>query len=65
MFRCSTCRKVAKARAENPYFPFCSERCKLVDLGKWLGGEYRIPITPLPEGEEEAPMVDDEGEGDH
>jgi uncharacterized protein len=24
------------------YFPFCSERCKLVDLGAWLDGDYRI-----------------------
>ena len=26
------------------YFPFCSERCKLIDLGRWLGGRYQIPI---------------------
>ena len=25
-----------------PYFPFCSRKCKLLDLGKWLEGEYRI-----------------------
>jgi endogenous inhibitor of DNA gyrase (YacG/DUF329 family) len=25
-------------------YPFCSERCKLIDLGRWLGGKYRIPI---------------------
>ncbi|HUT33678.1 MAG TPA: DNA gyrase inhibitor YacG [Planctomycetota bacterium] len=25
-------------------FPFCSERCKLVDLGRWLGGRYRIEV---------------------
>lgn len=30
-----------------PYGPFCSERCKMVDLGKWLGEEYRLasPLT--------------------
>jgi endogenous inhibitor of DNA gyrase (YacG/DUF329 family) len=27
-------------------FPFCSERCHLVDLGRWLGEEYRIPGEP-------------------
>jgi hypothetical protein len=27
----------------NPYRPFCSERCRLVDLGRWLGEAYRIP----------------------
>lgn len=34
----------------NPYRPFCSERCKLVDLGKWMLEEYRIP-EDLPEEE--------------
>jgi endogenous inhibitor of DNA gyrase (YacG/DUF329 family) len=29
---------------ENPYRPFCSQRCKLIDLGKWLKGEYAIPV---------------------
>jgi uncharacterized protein len=32
---------------ENPWRPFCSERCKLVDLGKWVSEDYRI------EGKEE------------
>ena len=27
---------------ENPWRPFCSERCKLVDLGKWVIGDYKI-----------------------
>lgn len=27
----------------NPFRPFCSERCKLIDLASWIGGEYRIP----------------------
>ncbi|MEE9487399.1 MAG: DNA gyrase inhibitor YacG, partial [Candidatus Brocadiales bacterium] len=33
---------------ELPFFPFCSERCKLIDLGKWVEGEHRIeePLTP-------------------
>ena len=38
-----------------PNFPFCSQRCKLIDLGKWLNEEYRIS-EPL----EEHPPVDDE-----
>jgi endogenous inhibitor of DNA gyrase (YacG/DUF329 family) len=35
-------------RDEAPYRPFCSERCKLVDLGRWLDGTYNIsdPLTP-------------------
>ena len=29
----------------NRFHPFCSERCKLIDLGRWLGGKYQIPIV--------------------
>jgi endogenous inhibitor of DNA gyrase (YacG/DUF329 family) len=31
-----------------PYAPFCSERCKLVDLQKWLGGVYVVPVENQP-----------------
>jgi endogenous inhibitor of DNA gyrase (YacG/DUF329 family) len=62
MARCPTCRKAAAPRGENAFFPFCSERCKLVDLGKWFAGEYRIPVAPPPEGDspEPSPADDDE-----
>jgi endogenous inhibitor of DNA gyrase (YacG/DUF329 family) len=33
-------------QAENPAHPFCSGRCKLIDLGNWLDGAYRIPGPP-------------------
>jgi endogenous inhibitor of DNA gyrase (YacG/DUF329 family) len=38
-----------------PVGPFCSVRCKMVDLGKWLGEEYRIsgPLRPDPFAEED------------
>ncbi len=42
--RCPTCRKLV-LRSE-PDFPFCSERCRLIDLGKWASGGYVIS-TPL------------------
>ena len=29
--------------------PFCSERCKLLDLARWVDGTYRIPGDPVPE----------------
>ena len=29
--------------------PFCSERCKMADLGRWLTGGYSVPAEPLPE----------------
>jgi endogenous inhibitor of DNA gyrase (YacG/DUF329 family) len=43
--RCATCGGAA-LRAGNKGFPFCSERCQLIDLGRWLGEEYRIPAGP-------------------
>ncbi len=39
--KCPTCRKKTEWKG-NPYKPFCSERCKLIDLGKWASEEYRI-----------------------
>lgn len=40
LLHCPTCRKlVAK---EDEFFPFCSDRCRLIDLGKWASGAYRI-----------------------
>ena len=45
--RCPTCKKVGDWFA-GPYGPFCSHRCKLIDLGKWLNQEHRIsePLRP-------------------
>lgn len=31
---------------DTPTYPFCSERCRLIDLGAWARGDYRIPETP-------------------
>jgi endogenous inhibitor of DNA gyrase (YacG/DUF329 family) len=39
--KCPICKKET-AWEGNEYRPFCSERCKLIDLGKWASGEYRI-----------------------
>lgn len=38
--RCPTCRTLVTVNDE--FFPFCSERCKTIDLGKWASGAYRI-----------------------
>lgn len=48
--KCPICDGVVRPRAENVAFPFCSPRCKTIDLGKWLNEEYRVPS----EGVEEA-----------
>jgi hypothetical protein len=46
--RCPTCRAEFD-RAETPTYPFCSERCRTIDLGNWLGETYRIPTTESPD----------------
>lgn len=46
--RCPRCGTIVPG-AGNPFRPFCSERCKLIDLGAWLGESYRIPAQQPPE----------------
>jgi endogenous inhibitor of DNA gyrase (YacG/DUF329 family) len=47
--KCPICKK--PAMKENPDFPFCSDRCRLIDLGKWASGAYVIssPVTDIEE----------------
>ena len=40
---CPICEHAAAARAENSSHPFCSRRCKQIDLGKWLDEKYGVP----------------------
>ena len=42
--RCPVCRKPPAPRGDKSPFPFCSERCKLIDLGRWFDGAYQIPV---------------------
>jgi endogenous inhibitor of DNA gyrase (YacG/DUF329 family) len=60
--KCPTCRApVARDPARpNKLFPFCSERCHLVDLGRWLGEDYRIPGPPVSAEALVAQPADDE-----
>jgi uncharacterized protein len=51
MMRCPICKKPVEAPVPAPKssvksaFPFCSERCKLIDLGRWLDGKYQVPVV--------------------
>jgi endogenous inhibitor of DNA gyrase (YacG/DUF329 family) len=47
--KCPICKKSVKA--QDPEFPFCSDRCRLIDLGKWASGQYVIssPVTDADE----------------
>jgi len=44
MVSCPRCGAQVKWGAENRFRPFCSERCKLVDLGDWAMERYRVPV---------------------
>jgi endogenous inhibitor of DNA gyrase (YacG/DUF329 family) len=48
--RCPTCRKIVLK--SDPDFPFCSDRCRVIDLGKWASGAYVIS-SPLNDPESE------------
>lgn len=54
---CPTCRQITPWE-DNPHRPFCSERCKLLDLGRWLREEYRIPAADKEPTDTEWPDVD-------
>lgn len=53
--RCPICGK----QAVEQHRPFCSRRCALIDFGRWIGGNYRMPAAEN-DDEEETPAADDE-----
>jgi len=40
--KCPECGKSTEYSTQNEYRPFCSKRCKLIDLGEWIEGKYKI-----------------------
>lgn len=46
---CPQCRQAALLEPDNRFRPFCSERCKLLDLGQWFGERYSIPAVEADE----------------
>jgi len=53
---CPVCGKSTAFTAANRWRPFCSERCRVSDLGAWATESYRIPAK---EGEDDNPPPDD------
>jgi len=56
---CPRCGAPCDFLPGNPWRPFCSERCKMIDLGKWAADEYRVAEAPGESGE--APPQDEDG----
>lgn len=63
--RCPICKRNTTWEG-NPFRPFCSERCKLIDLDNWLAERYRVPSRPGAEEEDaaERSVTDAKGERD-
>jgi endogenous inhibitor of DNA gyrase (YacG/DUF329 family) len=59
---CPICDRLMEGRiqADWPQFPFCSERCRRIDLGRWLGEAYRVRATR--DGEESAAEGPEDGD---
>jgi len=58
---CPRCGKEVE-NAGNPFRPFCSERCKTIDLGNWISGAYRIPSRNTEEDEDGEGQFRDDSE---
>ena len=52
---CPICRRPVASDAES--LPFCSRRCRLIDLGAWAAGDYRLPAEPASAEELEAELA--------
>jgi endogenous inhibitor of DNA gyrase (YacG/DUF329 family) len=56
---CPTCQRLVEWSEASPFRPFCSERCKMIDLGAWFAEKHVIPGEEIPSTVEE-----DEGSGE-
>jgi endogenous inhibitor of DNA gyrase (YacG/DUF329 family) len=63
MKKCPNCGKPVEWQ-DNPHRPFCSERCKLIDFGRWANEEYRVPVETPPDELTETPSLPTQSEGD-
>lgn len=53
--RCPACGGASLYAPENPYRPFCSERCRSHDLGAWASESYRVPVQSTDDSDEAPP----------
>lgn len=43
--KCPICKEGVAPRTDNKAWPFCSNRCRMIDLSKWINEEYRVPAS--------------------
>ena len=51
--KCPTCKRPVEWSEESVYRPFCSDRCRIIDLGNWASEKYRVPAEKTSEHERE------------
>lgn len=52
---CPSCKGPSRYAADNPFRPFCSERCRNHDLGAWASEQFRVGVDPSPGDSDDAP----------
>lgn len=65
--RCPSCDMLVDAVESHAFLPFCSERCRLIDLGRWLNEEHALPCDDDNDddaGESEQSLTSDSQRGD-
>ena len=62
---CPTCKIKVTWNEESPYRPFCSMRCKQIDLGEWASEGFSIPGNPAIQGLEEPGITDRDDTAHH
>ena len=60
--KCPTCQKQVEWSESSTFRPFCSDRCRLIDLGEWASEKHAIPDEPIPSTEERPFVIDSEYE---
>ena len=51
VIKCPQCGKQHEWSSTNRWRPFCSERCKMIDLGAWASEQYRVPVSAAPDSD--------------
>jgi uncharacterized protein len=59
--KCPTCRRPVEWSEQSAYRPFCSERCRLIDMGAWLTEQHKIPDGDADPTDDEASAGDGRG----
>jgi len=54
-----TCVYCRQQPSDSRWHPFCSDRCRMADLGRWLQGDYRVPGSSVDSGRDDSDEDDD------